>query len=110
MNQTLVSLLDAFVEVAVVNAMNLGAASIRMPPPANGTDEAKEKLMKLVTPTVDEKGMVTLDLATLQSIRVGPLYSVFGAVWRLPAVRTETLKMLRAADVLQGIQFDLELV
>ncbi len=100
-------LLQAIIEIAVVKAMNTGAAAFGIPRPTGGTDAAKQQLKSLVTAEVRDDGTVILTLDEMEAERVGPLYCVFPGAWKVDRVREEVLERMRKAPVLQGQTFDL---
>lgn len=102
--------LDAIIEVAVVKAMNTGAAAFGIARPADGSDAAKQKLTKLVTAEVRDNGTVVLALDSTEADMVGPLYCVFSASWGVKQVRESVLEFMRKAPVLEGVNFDLQML
>lgn len=100
-------LLQGIIEIAVVKAMNTGAAAFGIPRPAGGTDAVKQQLKQFVTAAVREDGTVVLALDIMAADMVGPLYCVFSASWSVPEVREAVLERMRNVPVLQGQKFDL---
>lgn len=107
--QILKDLLDVFVEVAVVNAMNVAASAFSIQRPPQGTDALKEQLIKLVRGHVSEDGTVTLALDSMASVRVAPFYAGFGGAWMAKNVQEATTRLIKDAPVLQGVKFELKM-